>query len=101
MPSSFIVITTVIFTVGSICASKLVSAKRLLNQEQLNNNTQEKPILYILSLQPTSSTQDSCTNRGLVSDDGDIYTAETLAVEWINNRSDILPYHQLQLIRGD
>ncbi len=97
MPSSFIVITTVMFTVGSICASKLGSAKRLLNQEQLNNHTQEKPILYILSLRPTSSTQNSCTNRS----DGDIYTAETLAVEWINNRSDVLPYHQLQLIRGD
>ena len=94
MPSSFLVITVII---GSMCISELVAEKRSLNQEQLNNNTQEKPILYIMSLQPTSSTQDS-TNRDLV---GDLYTAETLAVEWINNRSDILPYHQLQLIRGD
>ncbi len=98
--SSNYMITVAIFFIGSICVSELVAEKRSLNQKQLNNNTQEKPILYILSLRPTSSTQDSCTNRSLVSD-GDLYTAETLAVEWINNRCDILPYHQLQLIRGD
>ncbi len=96
MPS---VISIAIFFIGSICVSELVTEKRSLNQKQMNNNTQEKPILYILSLRPTSSIQDS-TNRSLVSD-GDLYTAETLAVEWINNRSDILPYHQLQLIKGD
>ncbi len=100
MPS--VISTDLVFFIGSICVSELVAEKRSLNQKQLlNNNTQEKPILYILSLRPISSTQDSCTSRSLVSDDGDIYTAETLAVEWINNRSDVLPYHQLQLIRGD